>query len=323
MNVLVTGASGFVGNHVVKTLLDAGHAVVGLSRTSPRGERKLPGATYIDGIDVADASTLPQAAFSAVDAVVHLVGIIMERGPKQRFERIHIDGTRNMVEAAKRGGVRRFVYLSAIGASPDAAALYSRTKYGAERLVQSSGMEYVILRPSIILGGDGEFVAQMRDLVLHGGLPLPMPFPIIPVPGNGKNRFQPIFIDDLTTCIRGAVEDGATTNTIVEVGGADRVTFDALLDGFAARERVRKPKLHAPIPILALAAPLVALLPNPPFSADQLKNLKKDNVADIGPMQKAFRFTPIGFEEAMDRVYAASDAEAIGSADKGRAPGAA
>ncbi len=305
MRVLVTGASGFVGNHVVEALLAEGHEVVGLSRTAPKGDRNKPGAVYFHGVDVADAKTIKDQYFSCVDVVVHLVGIIMERKANgQTFQRIHVEGTQNIVAAAKKAEVSRIVYLSAIGSSPNAAAEYSRTKFAAEEIVRGSGIPFVILRPSIILGKDGEFVAQMKDLILHGGLPVALPFPVVPVPGPGTNKFQPIFVDDLMKCIVGSVDDTALANQIVELGGAVQVSFNSLLKSFESHLGVNKPLVHAPINLLALIAPLVEMLPNPPFSADQLKNLKSNNIADIDPMKKAFQFMPIGFEEQLDRIYA-------------------
>ena len=193
MKVLVTGASGFVGSHMVDTLLKAGHSVRGLSRKAPTADRRKAEAEYIDGVDVTVSTSFTPQMFEDVDALVHLVGIIQEGPGGQTFQRIHVDGTQNLVDAAKDGGFYgRFVYMSAIGSAPDAPAEYSRTKYAAEQVVTRGGFAYTILRPSLVMGWDGEFVAQMGDLIKHGGLPVPLPFPFIPVPGPGENKFQPI-----------------------------------------------------------------------------------------------------------------------------------
>ena len=120
-----------------------------------------------------------------VDAIIHLVGIIQEVPKKgQTFQRIHVEGTRNVVDEALRAGFDgRFVYMSALGSSANAPAEYSRTKYQAERIVIGSKLPYTIFRPSLILGADGEFLAQMKDLILHGGLPIgECPFRSSPFP---------------------------------------------------------------------------------------------------------------------------------------------
>jgi NADH dehydrogenase len=304
MKVVVTGASGFVGNHAVARLVADGHTVFGVSRYAVRDDRKVAGATYICGIDVTEPETLSSDIFGDAGAVVHLVGIIAERGGNQTFEQIHVEGTRNVVRAAEAERVGRFVYLSAIGSRPDAAAIYSRTKAVAEQTVSGSGLPYVILRPSIIVGADGEFVAQMRDLVRHGGLPVGFSVPFIPIPGSGNNLFQPIYIDDLIECISRCLTDDSLLGGTIEVGGASQISFNGLVNAFARAEGVKKPLLHAPIPLLSLVAPLVERLPNPPFTRDQLRNLQTNNITEIGPMKRAFQLEPIGFEEMMKRIYA-------------------
>lgn len=306
MKVVVTGATGFLGNHTVSALSDAGHCVIGLGRKEPAPSRRVEGVLYRTGVDVGDVDTLAPGSFEGAEAVVHLVGIIQERGSDQTFGRIHVDGTRNVLARAKEAGsVRKFVYISAIGADGDAPSEYSQTKAQAERLVRESGLPFTILRPSIILGEDGEFVSQIGDLVRSGGLPVKLPFPVIPVPGSGRNLFQPIYVDDLTACITAAVKPGIAVGQAVEVGGANQVSFNGLLDGFAHHLGVRKPKMHVPVPIMMLVAPLMGILPNPPVTRDQLKNLSRDNICDLTAMRETFGIDPIGFDEALNKVFAA------------------
>ena len=307
MTVLVTGASGFVGRHLCAGLVGVGHPVRGLVRQLPSRRDQVPGVEYVRGADVTEALSLTPEMFKGVDAIIHLVGIIQENKKKgQTFQRIHVEGTRNVIDEAKRAGFDgRFVYMSAIGSSMNAPAEYSRTKYQAERIVIGSELPYTIFRPSLIIGSDGEFVAQMKDLVLHGGLPLPAPFPVIPVPGSGFNLFQPIWVDDLVTCVVKSLSMGETINQNYEVGGATQLSFNEILKGFAqSLGKPKKPLLHAPIPLLYAAATVMeAILPKPPVTRDQLKNLGKDNITTSLAVKEVFGVDPLGFDQMRAKIY--------------------
>ena len=306
MTVLVTGASGFVGRHIAQGLVEVGHEVRGLVRNLPVRKNQIDGVEYVRGVDVADTLTLKPEMFEGVDAIIHLVGIIQEAGKGQTFQRIHVEGTRNMVNEAMRAGFDgRFLYMSAIGSSMNSPSEYSRTKYQAERIVIGSKLPYTIFRPSLIIGKNGEFVAQMKDLILHGGLPLPLPFPVIPVPGSGFNLFQPIWIDDLVACVVNSLSMGETLNETYEVGGATQLSFNELLQKMAAAlGKPKKPLLHAPIPLLYAAAfVLEKILPKPPVTRDQLKNLGKDNITTSLAIRDVFGLNPLSFEQMLAKIY--------------------
>lgn len=305
MKVLVTGAAGFVGRHLCRALVDASHEVIRLSREVPPAHQAIPSVVYVSG-DVTQAATITLDKFAGCNAVFHLVGIIQEgRGRGQTFEAIHVEGTRNVLAAAKAaGGAGRFVYLSALGSDTAAEARYSRTKAQAEALVRASGLPFTILRPSIILGPDGEFVQQMEDLIKKPPLS-PFAPPFIPVPGNGANRFQPVWIGDLIACLVRCLTDPATAGEVYEIGGASQVTFDDLLHAFSRHLGIKKPLLHAPLPLLFGAARVLQkALPRPPITTDQLLNLKHDNVCDNGKVSATFGLSPLPFEQALARVYA-------------------
>jgi nucleoside-diphosphate-sugar epimerase len=304
MKIVITGASGFVGSHTVNAVTDAGHFVVGLSRNKPQGARKNRSAVYFDKVDVGNPATLNPEAFQDAEIVIHLVGIIQEKGKQQTFERIHVDGTRNVLNAARAANsVKHFIYLSAVGSTKDAPSEYSRTKSSAEQLVRDSGAPFTILRPSLILGPDGEFVHQMIDLILHGGLPMPIPFPVIPVPGTGQTKFQPIYIDNLTQCIVNAITFPGAINQMIEVGGATEVPFDTLLEGFQRKLGVKKSLMHVPMPLMMSLAPLLGVLPNAPVTQDQLRNLSRDSICDITRMKEILEVRPLSFEQMLGYVF--------------------
>ncbi len=287
MKVFLTGATGFVGRYMLKRLLAEGHSVRALVREAQKSRVPAQERVELAAGDVTDGTGLDQG-MQDCDAVIHLVGIIVEKG-KNTFERVHHIGTRNVVEAAKRAGVRRFIQMSALGARADGVAAYQTTKWKGEEEVRRSGIPYCILRPSLIFGqGDG-FVTQMMETMRSAPL-------FRPVPGDGKPKFRPIFVDDVTACFAHALTADAATNQTIELGGADELALNDVLAEIARCAGVRKPAVHVPMPFMfAGAAVAQTLLKNPPVTIDQLRMLREGSTCDIGPMMRILGVNPRGF----------------------------
>lgn len=287
MRVFLSGATGFVGRHMLQRLLDEGHTVRALVRY-PHKLRAHAGVEVFPG-DVVSGQGM-DAALQACSAVIHLVGIIAEKG-SNTFEKLHHIATRNVVEAAKRNRVKieRFVHMSALGARPDGVSGYQTSKWNGEEEVRKSGIPYCIMRPSLIFGpGDG-FVTQMMDTMKKAPL-------FRPVPGDGTPKFRPIHVDDVTYCFARALTLEQATNQTIELGGADELTLNQVLDEIARCAGVRKPAVHIPMPLMFMGAKLTQKLPNPPVTVDQLNMLQEGSTCDIGPMTRMFQFTPQGFK---------------------------
>jgi uncharacterized protein YbjT (DUF2867 family) len=209
-----------------KSLMDEGHGVRALLRELPgqkarlvQGFHKEGDFAYVPG-DVVSGVGLEQGMLGC-DAVIHLVGIIAEKG-SNTFEAVHHIGTRNVVEAAKRAGIKRFVHMSALGVRAESVAEYQRSKWRGEEEVRRSGIPHCILRPSLIFGqGDG-FVTQMMDMMKQAPL-------FRPVPGDGSPKFRPIFVDDVTFCFARALTEEAARNQTIDLGGADELTLNEVL----------------------------------------------------------------------------------------------
>jgi NADH dehydrogenase len=287
MKVFLTGATGFVGSHMLQRLLSEGHRVQALVRESDKATRTAqPGVEYFPGDVVAGAGL--DSAMQGCDAVVHLVGIIVEKG-SNTFEAVHHIGTRNVVEAAKRNGIKRFIQMSALGARADGVAAYQTSKWLGEEEVRKSGIPYCILRPSLIFGSGDGFVTQMMDTMRKAPL-------FRPVPGDGKPKFRPIHIDDVTLCFARALASEAATNQTIDLGGPDEWTLDEVLAEIARWAGVSKPAAHVPMPLMMAGAALAqTILPNPPVTVGQLKMLREGSTCDIGPMKRAFAIEPKGF----------------------------
>jgi NADH dehydrogenase len=292
MNIFLTGSTGFIGGHMLRRLLEDGHRVRALVR-NPESERARvpPGfdhdgnVEYLRG-DVVSGAGLDKAV-EGCEAVVHLVGIIQEKG-SNTFQAVHHIGTRNVVQAARRSAIRRFVHMSALGVRPDGIAAYQMTKWKGEEEVRQSGIAFCILRPSLVFGpGDG-FVTEMMDVMKKAPL-------FRPVPGDGSPKFRPILVDDVTYCFSKALTEAAATNQTIELGGADELTLDEVLAEIARCAGVRKPAVHIPLSLMFVAAALTSFLAKPPVTADQLRMLREGSTCDIGPMKRIFCLQPRGF----------------------------
>lgn len=278
-----------MGRHTLRRLLAQGHSVRALVRDSAKTQTLSPNAAceYVIG-NVISGDGLDRALVSC-DAVIHLVGIIAEKG-SNTFEAVHHLGTRNVVLAAQRRGIRRFVHLSALGVRPDGVAAYQTSKWKGEEEVRRSGIPFCILRPSLIFGpGDG-FVTQMMEIMRKAPL-------FRPIPGNGSPRFRPIFIDDVAFCLERSLTAEGARNQTIDLGGADDLSLNEVLSEIARCAGVSKPALHIPMPLMFAAAALAqTLLPNPPVTIGQLRMLQEGSTCDIQPMMNVFQFRPHGFQ---------------------------
>lgn len=275
MRVLVTGATGFVGKAVVRELQNRGHEVFAGSRSGAAGSGGAVGVP----LDVTDPGSVLRAVGQAnPDAVIHLVGIITQQGT-QTFERVHVEGTRNVLAALPRGA--RYVHMSALGARENSDSRYSSSKARAEALVRASGVAFTIFQPSLIFGvGDDFFGRVLRELVSTA--------PIVPQIGNGQFPFRPVSVQDVSRAFVGALELPASVGQTYALTGPDEFTFRALLELELAALGKKKPIVAVPLALMNLAVPAMQLLPNPPITADQYAMLKEGNTAPNEPARSTF-----------------------------------
>ena len=294
MKVFLTGATGFVGSHLLTRLISGGHTVRALVRNPAKAS--LHASAQVEAVpgDVISGTGLDEG-MKGCEAVIHLVGIITEsRGAT--FEQVHRLGTRNVVEAAERNRIGRFVQMSALGARAEGVAEYQTSKWKAEEVVRQSGIPFCILRPSLIFGpGDG-FVTQMLDVMRKAIL-------FRPVPGDGRPKFRPVSIDDVTICFARALTTAEATGQAIDLGGAEELTLDEILQEIATVAGIHKPAFHVPLPIMFAVASLAqAVLPSPPVTVGQLKMLREGSTCDPQPMMQVFSVQPAGFREGI-RAY--------------------
>jgi NADH dehydrogenase len=292
MKIFMTGATGFVGKNIAARLAEDGHELRCLVRSTESESTwylKGIGADVVEG-DILSVKSLASGA-GGCDAVIHLVGIIFERRGAG-FEQVHVEGTRNMLAAAKQAGVRRFVHMSALGTRADATGAYHRTKWDAEEDVRASGLDYTIFRPSTIYGPGGEFINMLAGQVRR--------LPLVPVIGDGHYRMQPISVFDVAACFSVCLQKPAATGKVYEIGGPEALSYNEMIDIICRVMGKRRAKLHIPVAGMRPVAWLSErLMPKPLLTVDQLNMLLGDNVCDIKAMRRELGVEPVAFEEGL------------------------
>lgn len=267
--ILVTGGTGFVGKEIVRQLAQAGHRVRVLARHPERVEKGAitldlpPNVEFVRG-DVLNPASL-EAAMTGVTAVIHLVGILFET-PWISYEQAHIDSTVNVLNAARAAAVKRYLHMSALGTRSSAIARYHRTKWEAEERVRQSGLDWTILRPSLIYGpGDKSF--NLLSSFLRWPFDF-MNFYSFPNLGGGKARVQPIAVGDVAKSFVNALSNSATVGKTYDLCGPKDLSWTEILLRLAKKERLDVVlDTHATLFALRsilwaflLAVPVVALL---------------------------------------------------------------
>lgn len=214
MKIAITGGTGFVGSHFAKRVLADGHELVLISRSAGVRANRLesPAVTQVAS-DLSDTDILA-AAFAGCDAIAHCAGINREIG-NQTFQRIHADGTRNVVEAARRAGVRRIALMSFLRARPDCGSPYHESKWAAEEIVRNSDLDYTIVKAGMVYGrGD-----HMLDHLSHAFYTLP----ILATVGFKQKAIRPLPVDDLVHVLHAALVNGRLARQTVAITGAEEL----------------------------------------------------------------------------------------------------
>jgi NADH dehydrogenase len=275
--ILVAGGTGFVGAGIVRELRRSGQPVAVLTRDSSRAQERFPDVElqFREG-DVRDPTTLAEAVRGAETVVgcVQFPNSPIENPARgHTFEEVDAKGTENLVEAAKAAGVRRYVYLSGAGAAPDAEYHPFRAKWRAETAVRDSEMTYTMLRPSWVYGPE--------DKALNRFLGMSRFLPFVPLIGNaGKQRLQPVFIDDIGRAVAEALIHPTADNQVFEIGGPEILTMKEIVRTALEAVGRRRLLLSAPKGVMKLAASVLQFAPGRPLTPDAVEFITKDALAD-------------------------------------------
>ena len=295
--IFVTGGTGFVGPRVVHALRERDQPVRALVR-DPGGHSATTlaawGSELLQG-DMTDRESLRRAVEGS-EAVVHLVAI--RQGSADQFRRVMEEGTRELVAAAKEAGVKRFVLMSALGTSEQTKDLvpYYHAKWEMEQAVSGSGLEHVIFRPSFVFAKDGGILPTFRRLARLS--------PVTPIIGSGKQRIQPIWIEDVAAYFAQSVDKAEAANRIFELGGPDAVSWNEFWSRLKRALGQRRPSVHVPMALMRANALLTERLPgNVPLTRDLLKMLEHgDNVVSNDDAVRTFRVPLVPLDEQLRRA---------------------
>jgi uncharacterized protein YbjT (DUF2867 family) len=299
--IFLTGGTGFVGRAVIRELLGRGYGVNALVQgksVEETGDIKSFKGGMFDESAVKDA-------LAGCAVAIHLVGIIVEQPAKgATFEHTHVDGTRAIVDAVKRAGIKRYLHMSANGTRSGAVSEYHETKWLAEELVRASGLDWTIFRPSVIHGPEGELAQMEAGWAMGKKAPwLFMPYFGGGVIGTGgAGLLQPVYVKDVASAYADAIEKPQTIGKTYAIGGADVVTWPQMHRAFAEAV-VGKRRAILPIPAWYASA-LTHVVPAPllPFNRAQVTMSQEDNTTDLTPFTTDFGWTPSGFVSTL-RIY--------------------
>jgi NADH dehydrogenase len=294
MRVFLTGATGYVGSYILRELLRHDHTPRCLVRGPADALAVQDDAIEAVQGDVTDPASL-DGALEGCDAAIHLVGILEERPAEGvTFERVHVEGTRHVVAAARAAGVDRLVHMSANGARPDGGTAYQHTKWCAEQIVTDAGLDHwTVVRPSLLFGapdpGRPEFASQVfRDLV--------RPFPILPVFGDGTYELQPVHVTTVAAAFVQALTREAAHGRTYVAAGPDRLPYIEVLDRLALGGGLSpKPKVHVPMPLARLGVYTAGRVGLLPISPAQFEMLVEGNTGDASAFLADFDLTPRPF----------------------------
>ena len=290
LTVGVAGGTGFVGGGIAAELFRRGHRVVVLSHRGEVARGPLPDAVELRHVDVESGEGLPDA-LEGLDALV--IALAFRNSPIEAprrgrtFMQVDAAGTERLVEAARKVGVGRLVYLSGAGAAPDAERHWFRAKWRAETAVRESAIAFTILRPTWIYGP--------RDVSLNRFIGFARRLFAVPMTNTGRQLLAPVFIDDIARLAADSLVDDAAASQVLEVGGPETLSMREVIGRALRAAGIRRPIVPGPTPLIKLGLQPLRLLPEPPLTPDAVDFINQPATVDIGPLLARMprRLTPL------------------------------
>ncbi len=289
--VFLTGATGFVGKQITEDLIRKGSTVRCLIREGSEAKISSQDEVEISYGDIRDPGSI-KGKLAGFDAVINLVGIIREFPRKGiTFEKILFEGTKNLVDEARKEKIPKFIQMSALGASIHSTAEYHRTKARAEDYLKLSGLRYTIFRPSIIFGPGDQFVNYFAGMMRRS--------PFIPVIGDGRYELQPIFVKTISKAFIESLDLPESDYKAFDAGGPEKIEFNVILDTIAEVIGKKARKIHLPPRLMRPFATLMERFPFFPLTSEQIDMLLEGNTCDEKLFFDTFPVIPVSFREGI------------------------
>jgi len=289
--ILITGATGYIGRHLVSRLVDQGERPRCLVRNTSRAASILPAdkVELVEGDTTQPASL--EAAVQGVDTIVHAAFITADQKQSagNSYEKTNVQGTSNLIKAAKNAGVTRIIEIGGLGTRPDKPGSYMQGRYLAEKMLKDSGLDWTIIQPSVLFGKNAPFIKGLSGLISSA--------PVVPLIGGGKVLFQPIYVEDVVTVIVKTLEDPArTTGKTFTIGGPAYYSFTQVIDELLRAMHKKRIKAPAPTVLVGIgAAVMEAVLPKPPLTRAAMTLFSFNNTTDLNSVERDFGFKPMSF----------------------------
>ena len=293
--ILVTGGTGFIGQALIRHLVEDGRAVRTLIRPSGRSPNLPKGVPVEAAICAISDERGLRAAMVGVDTVYHLVGI-ERQGTQVDLYAVEVEGTRNLVNVARDAGVERIFYVSHLGADRASAYPLLKVKGISEEYIRRSGIDHTILRSGLIFGPRDHFTTALARMLYL------FPF-VFPLPGDGNTAIQPLWVEDLATILAWALEDDSTRNKTYEVGGPEFLTANELVDAIMNAVGTRKRIVYVRASYLRiLGIVLEYLFPQLPFSIYWLDYLAANRTCALDTIPRDFGLMPARFSHHLGHL---------------------